>query len=64
MLLSRKWVLKNNNIPHFSNVIKSVKDTEGVEITMNCNFEAFEWIINVLKIKTDADEKMENLSPW
>ena len=59
--LERDWVQKNNNIPHFSNVIKSVSENEGVEITMNCNLEAFNWIIDFVKLKTGFDEKMEGL---
>ena len=37
---------------------KSVGENEGVEITMNCNEEAFDWIIEVVKIKSNyRDEK-------
>ena len=56
MFIDRAWVQKNNNIPHFSNVIKNVDKNEGVEITMNCNSDAFKWIIDFVKIKTDGDE--------
>ena len=58
--IERDWVQKNNNIPHFANVIKSVSETEGVEITMNCNIDAFNWILAFVKIKTTHDDKMEN----
>jgi hypothetical protein len=27
-----------------------VKETEGVEITMNCNSDAFYWLIDIVKI--------------
>jgi len=53
-LLERDWVIKNNTIPHFANVIKNVDKNEGVEITMNCNASAFDWIIEFVKIKTTA----------
>ena len=61
MFIDRAWVQKNNNIPHFSNVIKNVDKNEGVEITMNCNSDAFKWIIDFVKIKTDGDETKEEL---
>jgi hypothetical protein len=54
VLLERDWVIKNNTIPHFANVIKNVDKNEGVEITMNCNASAFDWIIEFVKIKTTA----------
>lgn len=52
---------KNNNIPHFANVIQSVDRNEGVEITMNCNADAFKWIIDFVRIKTDGDDKVEEV---
>jgi len=61
-MLSRAWVCKNNNIPHFANVIKNVEKTEGVEITMNCNAIAFHWIIDFVRIKTDHDDRVEELT--
>lgn len=61
VLLERDWVTKNNNIPHFANVIKGVNKQEGVEITMNCNPGAFNWIIEYLRIKTEADLEIEQL---
>ena len=45
VFLERQWIKKYNAIPHFANVIKGVDDGEGVEITMNCNIAAFQWII-------------------
>lgn len=51
MLLPREWIEKSNAIPHFTKVIKNVQHSEGIEITMNCNTQAFEWIVEVTKIK-------------
>lgn len=59
VLLDRAWVQKNDNIPHFANVIKGVDSNEGVEITMNCNKKAFEWIIDFVRVKTDGEEEVE-----
>lgn len=61
VFIDRKWVLKNNNVPHFANVIKNVDMNEGVEITMNCNCDAFSWIIDFVKIKTDGDDQIEEM---
>jgi hypothetical protein len=38
-----------------------VDENEGVEITMNCNLQAFLWIIDFVKIKTTSVDKIENL---
>jgi len=38
-----------------------VDRTEGVEITMNCNADAFKWIIDFVRIKTDGDDKVEEI---
>jgi hypothetical protein len=46
-------------IPHFANVIKTVGPNEGVEITMNCNQEAFDWIIEITKIKSNFSEEKD-----
>jgi hypothetical protein len=54
-------VQKNNNVPHFANVIKNVDANEGVEITMNCNPEAFAWIMDFVKIKTDGDDSISEM---
>ena len=40
-------------IPHFANVTRSVGENEGVEITMNCNEEAFDWIIEMVKLASN-----------
>lgn len=50
--LPRKWLEDTQSIPHFSNVIENVGEQEGVEITMNCNFLAFMWVVDVIKIST------------
>ena len=54
-------------------MISKVKETEGVEITMNCNSDAFYWLIDIVKIQTnysfefvkrDEDgEVIEEMSP-
>ena len=56
IMIDRAWVSKNNNVPHFSNVVKTVDSTEGVEITMNCNSIAFHWIIEFVKLKSKGDD--------
>jgi len=61
IMIERDWVQKNNNVPHFAQVIKNVDPNEGVEITMNCNADAFRWIIDFVKIKTAADEELEDV---
>ena len=57
VMLRRSWIEKQNVIPHFANVIKTVGPNEGVEITMNCNSEAFDWIIDLAKIKSNFSEE-------
>ena len=57
VLLRRSWIQSQNVIPHFANVIKSVGPNEGVEITMNCNSEAFDWIIELARIKSNFSEE-------
>ena len=61
MLVERDWVQRNNNIPHFANVIKSVDRNEGVEITMNCNADAFKWILDFVRCKSTGDDKIEEI---
>ena len=51
VLLPRSWIEATNAVPHFTKVIRNVNSSEGIEITMNCNTQAFEWIIEVTKIK-------------
>lgn len=59
VLLERDWLKSHGNkaIPHFSQVVQQIKETEGVEITMNCNAEAFLWIIELVKFKTGYYDK-------
>ena len=66
-MLERTWLKKNQKaIPHFSHVVQNIKDSEGVEITMNCNADAFLWILELVKLKThyykdfgsEADRKL------
>tara|TARA_B110000285_G_C14992673_1_gene547135 strand:+ start:406 stop:714 length:309 start_codon:yes stop_codon:yes gene_type:complete len=59
ILLPRAWIQKKNMIPHFANVTRSVGENEGVEITMNCNEEAFDWIIEVVKMKSNYHEDQD-----
>lgn len=61
-MLRRSWIENQNVIPHFANVIKSVGPQEGVEITMNCNSEAFDWIIELVKLKSNFSEE-NNFEP-
>ena len=61
--LDRAWIKKHNAIPHFCNVIKNVEDTEGVEITMNCNHAAFNWLVEMVHLKTDEIETISNERP-
>ena len=54
-------------------MISKVKETEGVEITMNCNSDAFYWLIDIVKIQTNYSfefvkkdengEAIEEMSP-
>ena len=38
-----------DNIEHFKPVIDGVSDDEGIEITLTCNLEAFQFIIKFLQ---------------
>ena len=46
-MLEKKWT--HTNIPHFKPVIEGVSDKEGIEISLSCNLNAFEWIISHLR---------------
>ena len=46
IFLDKKWTL--DNIEHFRPVIDGVSDEEGIEITLTCNLEAFQYIIRFL----------------
>lgn len=54
--LDKKWTL--DNIEHFRPVIEGVGEEEGIEITLTCNLEAFQYIIRFLQ-ETDYDKKCE-----
>lgn len=64
VLLEREWVTRNQCIPHFCNVVAGVKEQEGVEITMNCNPDAFHWIIDLLRTKTGFEDMIEEHRHW
>lgn len=51
IFLDRQWA--KDNIPHFTGVITNVNKTEGIEITLTCNLEAFKFAIKYLEIKSD-----------
>ena len=56
IFLDKKWTLEN--IEHFRPVIDGVTDEEGIEITLTCNLEAFEFIIKFLQ-ETDYEKRSE-----
>ena len=62
IFINRAWVSKNDNVPHFANVVKTVDASEGVEITMNCNSIAFHWIMEFVKVKSKGDDLIEKKS--
>ena len=47
ILLDKKWTYEN--IRHFRPVIEGVTNDEGIEITLTCNLEAFQFIVEFLK---------------
>ena len=47
MLLDREWA--RLSIPHFKKVIDGVPKTEGIEITLTCSSDAFNFAIDYLK---------------
>ena len=47
LFLDKKWTLEN--LEHFRPVIEGVSDEEGIEITLTCNLEAFQFIIKYLQ---------------
>jgi hypothetical protein len=61
VFLDRRWVQKNNNVPHFANVIRGVDGAEGVEITMNCNKAAFSWLMAFVRVKSSAADHVEEV---
>ena len=50
ILLDKKWTYET--IAHFRPVIEGVSDEEGIEITLTCNLEAFEFIVKYLQTQT------------
>ena len=56
VMLDKKWTLEN--IEHFRPVIEGVSDDEGIEITLTCNLEAFQFIIRFLQ-ETNYEKKCE-----
>ena len=61
VFLDRNWVQKRNNVPHFANVIKNVDKNEGVEITMNCNKAAFNWLMDFVSIKSNTADHLDRV---
>ena len=55
IMLDKKWTLEN--IEHFRPVIEGVSDEEGIEITLTCNLEAFQFIIRFLE---ETDEELRS----
>jgi hypothetical protein len=51
--LDRQWTF--DHIPHFRPVIEGVKKSEGIEITLTCNKDAFKFAIAFLKCNTDEE---------
>ena len=51
--LDRKWA--SQKIPHFTSVIQNVNSSEGIEITLTCNLDAFKFAVAYL----EAQEKPE-----
>ena len=47
IFLEKKWTLEN--LEHFRPVIEGVSDDEGIEITLTCNLEAFQFIVKYLQ---------------
>lgn len=54
IFLDKKWTL--DNLEHFKPVIEGVGDEEGIEITLTCNLEAFQFIIRFMQ-ELDYDKK-------
>ena len=42
-------------------MINNVDGTEGVEITMNCNKAAFTWLMDFVRIKSNAADHIERV---
>ena len=48
-------------MPHIAEVIRDVRDDEGVEITINCNIDSFTWIIDYLNA-SDPSSLLEKIN--
>lgn len=57
IFLDRVWA--RDNIPHFTQVIKEVHKSEGIEITLTCNVDAFKFAIKYLEVKNDPEQLQE-----
>lgn len=53
IFLDREWA--RTTIPHFTTVINNVNSSEGIEITLTCNVEAFKFAILYLESMHDAE---------
>jgi hypothetical protein len=58
IFLDRKWA--KTHIPHFKQVIDGVKTQEGIEITLTCNLEAFNFCVRYLE--TEEKERDQLIS--
>ena len=58
IFLDRKWA--KAHIPHFKQVIDGVKTQEGIEITLTCNLEAFNFCVRYLE--TEEKERDQLIS--
>ena len=52
--LEKKWTIEN--LEHFKSVVEGVGEEEGIEITLTCNLDAFEFIVKFLQ-EIDYDKK-------
>lgn len=50
-MLDKMWT--RDNIPHFRKVIDEVKTEEGIEITLTCNLDAFDFAVDYLRVQTE-----------
>ena len=60
VFLDKKWAYKN--ISHFKPVIDGVSDDEGIEITLSCNLQAFEWIIEYMQAEDKKEDALIKLN--
>ena len=57
--MDRNWTLEN--IEHFRPVIEGVSPEEGIEITLTCNLDAFQYIIKFLQ-ETNYETKCDMIT--